>query len=164
MMDHAEHQDYEDEVLDEGLVPLQPLLPVRSHTNVVRLDGNNRRACPATKVPISPGVSERRTRTFRATTQAARAARQPQDSLELTAFAANHFGLLQRARNKSSTSPSRRLPRTTASSPLKTPPRVKSLRSSLIPAPLSLARPAANSFLCTSSLGTSSTLTESTRR
>ena len=51
-----------------------------------------RRARSATKVPISPGVSERRTRTFRATTQAARAARQPQDPLELTA---NHFGLLQ---------------------------------------------------------------------
>ena len=130
-MDLAEHQDYEDAALDEGLVPLQPPLPVRSHTNVVRLDGNTpaaslpdegavpsqedipqcadmsppattpvpapiRRARLATKVPISPGVSERRTRTLRATTQAARAARQLQDSLELTAFAANHFGLLQR--------------------------------------------------------------------
>ena len=123
--------DFEDAILDEGLVPLQPLLPVRSHTNIVRLDGStsavplpdegtaanqegrpqsddmpppatppvpapNRRPRAATRAPISPGVSERRMRTFRASTQATRAARQPQNSLELTAFAANHFGLLQR--------------------------------------------------------------------
>ena len=98
VMDLAEHQGYEDAALDEGLVPLQPLLPVRSHTNAVRLDGNTpaaplpdegaapsqedipqfadmsppattpvptpapiRRARPAIKVTISPGVSERRT-------------------------------------------------------------------------------------------------------
>ena len=40
LMDLVEHQDLDDAALDEGLVSLQPLPPVRGHRNIVRPDSS----------------------------------------------------------------------------------------------------------------------------
>ena len=98
LIDLVEHQDHDDAALDEG----------RGHRNIVRPDNPSpdygaapapapvQVPAPAPRAPLPPTINELRARTFRPSTQAARAARKRQDGLELTAFAVTHHNLLQR--------------------------------------------------------------------
>ena len=63
VMDLVDHQDYEDTALDEGLIPLQPLPPVRGHRHDARPDSHDSTALlpddgavasPAGELPLAP--------------------------------------------------------------------------------------------------------------